>query len=46
MLDGLEIFFDLITFAYCLIMFLDQEEAIRRRKSCAAAEGGHGRQGG
>ena len=27
MLDGLEIFFDLLTFAYCLIMFLEQEEA-------------------
>ena len=25
MLDGLEIFFDLITFAYCLIMFLEQD---------------------
>ena len=24
MLDGLEIFFDLLTFAYCLIMFLEQ----------------------
>jgi len=24
MLDGLEIFFDLITFAYCLIMFSEQ----------------------
>ena len=28
MLDGLEIFFDLLTFAYCLIMFLEQASVL------------------
>jgi hypothetical protein len=32
MLDGLEIFFNLLTFAYCLIMFSEQAH---RREDCA-----------